>query len=139
QPASNLLLDDLKEQIARGQVVAIIGAGVSIGATNGAACAAWTGLLHHGVQRCEHLQLIKPEMVPGLHQQIDSGDLDFLLAVAETMAARLGAPTGGEYRRWLRESVGALRAERREALEALRDVHVALATTSQRPPAKPEA
>jgi len=62
QPAPTILLNDLKAQIARGQVVAIIGAGVSIGATNRAACAAWTGLLHHGVQRCEHLQLIKPAM-----------------------------------------------------------------------------
>src|SRR5262245_16959141 len=94
QPASNILLDDLKEQIARGQIVAIIGAGVSIGATNRAECASWTGLLHHGVHWCEHLQLIKPEMAPGLHQQIDSGDLDFLLAAAETIAAKLGAPQG---------------------------------------------
>jgi SIR2-like domain len=130
QPASNILLDDLKEQIARGQVVAIIGAGVSIGATNRAECAAWTGLLHHGVQRCEHLQLITPKMAQVLCQQIDSGDLDFLLAAAETIAAKLGAPKGGEYRRWLRESVGTLRAERRKALEALRDLHVALATTN---------
>ena len=130
QPAFNILLDDLKEQIARGQVVAIIGAGVSIGATNHVACAAWTGLLHHGVQRCEHLKLITPEMAQVLCQQIDSGDLDFLLAAAETIAAKLGAPKGGEYRRWLRESVGALTAERREALEALRDMRVALATTN---------
>jgi hypothetical protein len=34
QPAPNVLLNDLKAQIARGQVVAIIGAGISIGATN---------------------------------------------------------------------------------------------------------
>ena len=110
--------------------VAIIGAGVSIGATNRAECAAWTGLLHHGVQRCEHLRLITPEMAQVLCRQIDSGDLDFLLAAAETIAAKLGAPKGGEYRRWLRESVGALTAERREVLEALRDLHVALATTN---------
>jgi hypothetical protein len=42
--ADEELIRDLQDQIARRQVVAIIDAGVSIGATNGDKLASWTGL-----------------------------------------------------------------------------------------------
>jgi hypothetical protein len=48
--ASTSLRDDLQQQIEAGQVVAIVGAGVSVGATNNHAVASWQGLLHHGVE-----------------------------------------------------------------------------------------
>lgn len=40
-----------------------------------------------------------------------------------------GAPDGGEYRRWLRETVGSLPLHDRTVLDALRDLPVILATT----------
>jgi hypothetical protein len=42
-------VDDLRQEIADGQVIAIVGAGVSIGATNNNPVASWVGLLRHGV------------------------------------------------------------------------------------------
>jgi hypothetical protein len=42
------LLTDLQDQIAKGQAMVVVGAGVSIGATNGKPCASWQGLLQHG-------------------------------------------------------------------------------------------
>jgi hypothetical protein len=112
--------------------VAIVGAGVSIGATKNHAVASWQGLLHHGVDRCRGLPTtgVTAAMAPLLHSQIDAGDLDMMLAVAEVISAKLGAPHGGEWRRWLRETVGALRPQRRDVLEALRDLGVTLATTN---------
>jgi len=124
------LLDDLKQQIAKGQTVVIVGAGVSIGATRGQRCASWTGLLHDGVNRCVDLGRVPALMADTLHTQIDSSDLDFLLAAAEAISRKLGAPNDGEYRRWLRESVGMLSAENREVIEALNDLGVVLATTN---------
>ena len=44
--------DDLREQIAQRQVVAIVGTGVSTGATGGAETASWIGLLSDGIARC---------------------------------------------------------------------------------------
>jgi hypothetical protein len=44
--ASTSLRDDLQQQIEAGQVVAIVGAGVSVGATNSHGVASWQGLLH---------------------------------------------------------------------------------------------
>jgi hypothetical protein len=50
--ADELLIKDLQAQIKAGQVVAIVGTGVSIGTTSGNQLASWTGLLEDGVQRC---------------------------------------------------------------------------------------
>jgi tetratricopeptide (TPR) repeat protein len=50
--ADELLIKDLRAQIERGQVIAIVGAGVSMGATNENPLATWTGLLEDGVARC---------------------------------------------------------------------------------------
>ena len=65
-----------------------------------------------------------------MRKEIESGDLDDLLSAAEKVSAKLGAPAGGEYRRWLRETVGGLRVKERSVIEALRDLGVPLATTN---------
>ncbi|HEX2080299.1 MAG TPA: tetratricopeptide repeat protein [Longimicrobium sp.] len=127
---ADTLRDDLQRQIDAGQVVAIVGAGVSVGATNGAAVASWQGLLHDGVDRCRELGGVTETSAKILHDQIDTGDLAMMLAAAEVVSSKLGAPDGGEWRRWLRESVGELRVERRGVIEALRDLGVTLATTN---------
>ncbi len=61
---------------------------------------------------------------------VGSGDMDDLLSAAEKIAAKLGAPAGSEYSLWLKETVGALRAEDRSVLDALRDLGIPLATTN---------
>jgi len=43
--ADELLIKDLRAKTERGQVIAIVGAGVSTGATDGNPLASWTGLL----------------------------------------------------------------------------------------------
>ncbi|MEW6747682.1 MAG: tetratricopeptide repeat protein [Planctomycetota bacterium] len=128
----NRLLDDLQGQIDAGKVVAIVGAGVSVGATKGQRVASWQGLLHNGVDFCRDLTTtgVTEAYANILHAQIDTGDLDMMLAAAEVVSSKLGAPGGGEWRRWLRETVGQLRAEQRAVIEALRDLGIILATTN---------
>jgi hypothetical protein len=127
-----LLINDLREQIKRGQVVAVIGAGVSNSATNGNPYASWTGLLEEGVSRC--WQLTKPlpdDWKERLHSEIHSDDIDDNLSAAEKVCCKLRKCR--EYGRWLGETIGRLKAEHRDVLEALRDLHdlkVALATTN---------
>jgi hypothetical protein len=41
---SPILLDRLRDEIAHGHALAILGAGISIGATRNARAASWTGL-----------------------------------------------------------------------------------------------
>ena len=94
-----VLLDDLQQQVANGQVVAIVGAGVSIGAT-GADTASWVGLLKNGITRCEEVGNPRPNPGWGDRQRaaLEDGQLEELLAVASQIESRLGAPNGGEYR-----------------------------------------
>jgi SIR2-like domain len=128
-----ILFEDLQREIEADNVITIIGAGVSIGATNNQPAASWQGLLHHGVDRClglRQLTRVDDEWAKRVHAEIDSGDVDDMLSGAEKISRKLGAPSGGEYSRWLFETIGVLKAERRDVLEALRDLKVALATTN---------
>jgi len=129
---SDPLIDDLRQQIERGQAIAIVGAGVSIGATNNAPAASWVGLLKDGVARCEAVGDPRPAANWADRQRdaLDGGDLTDLLSVTEQVSQRLGYPKGGEWSRWLRETVGALSAVDRSVLEALRDLGIPVATTN---------
>lgn len=127
------LVEDLQREIDAGTVIAVVGAGVSIAATNNRPAASWCGLLHHGVDRCRELKPVTgvdDKWAERVHAEVDSGDLDDMLSAAEKISRKLCAPNGGEYGRWLHETIGELKAERRDVLEALRDLNVALATTN---------
>jgi hypothetical protein len=129
--AEELLNKDLRAQIELGQVIAIVGAGVSMGATNGNPLASWTGLLEDGVTRCwEVAQPLPDAWRERVLAEIDSGDLDDLLSAAEKVSSKLDAPHGGEYRSWLRETVGSLKTQHRGVIEALHALGVKLATTN---------
>jgi tetratricopeptide (TPR) repeat protein len=127
----DLLLEDLQQQIIRREVIAIVGAGVSIGTTRDP-IASWTGLLRNGISRCEIIGAPRPYSGWGDQQRaaLDIGQLDELLLIASLIEGRLGGRNGGEYRRWLRETVGTLRATDRAVLEALNELGVPLATTN---------
>src|SRR5664280_2212993 len=47
------LLDDLRSLVRDRQLLVVVGAGVTVGATKGAPTASWTGLLFDGVNRGE--------------------------------------------------------------------------------------
>jgi tetratricopeptide (TPR) repeat protein len=53
-----------------------------------------------------------------------------MILAAEAVTDRLGGREHGEYRRWLRETFGRLKASHRDVLEALRDLGAILATTN---------
>jgi tetratricopeptide (TPR) repeat protein len=129
---SDVLGDDLRKQLARRQVVVVIGAGVSVGATGEVPTASWLGLLHDGAARCE--AVVGHGLPAGwgdrVRAQIDSGDMEEMLSAAENITRRLGGPNGGEYGRWLRDSVGSLRATNPEVIQALADLGAPIATTN---------
>jgi hypothetical protein len=88
--ADEELIRDLQDQIARRQVVAIIGAGVSMGATNGDKLASWTGLLENGVDRC--CDVVRPRLDDNWRQlvlsKIRSDYADNLLAAATEVSTK---------------------------------------------------
>ncbi|HKB29687.1 MAG TPA: SIR2 family protein [Streptosporangiaceae bacterium] len=127
----DVLVDDLRGQLAKGHVLVIAGAGVSAGASGGAETASWTGLLRDG---CERAARVAAGLPPGWREtvrgQVDSGDLDWMLLAAEDMTRRLGGRKSGEYRRWLADSVGRLRVADPSLIDALAGLGVPLATTN---------
>jgi tetratricopeptide (TPR) repeat protein len=129
---STMLVGDLRQELARGRVIVLVGAGVSVGATKGAPVASWTGLLEDGVARCEQLALrpLPAGWGDWVRKQLRSGDVETMILAAEAVTNRLGGREHGEYRRWLRETVGELSAGRGEVVEALRDLGAILATTN---------
>ena len=135
-------LDDVRSAIERKQALVVVGTGVSIGATGGQPAvevegldkpvpvASWPGLLYHGVAYCE--TWVKPTAGWGriVRGEIGLGDLESLLSAATKIENQLGAPRGGLYRRWLRESVGTLQASDRQVIEAIAALGVPIATTN---------
>jgi tetratricopeptide (TPR) repeat protein len=125
-------LDDLRADIASGQAVVIVGAGVSMAATGKAPAASWTGLLEDGVAYCDGLlgPRLPARWAERRRDQLGSEDTEELISAAEDITRRLGGPGGGEYGRWLAQSVGRLEATRPEVLDALAALRIPLATTN---------
>jgi hypothetical protein len=102
-------LEDLKKDIAEGRAVMVVGAGVAVQATGWHPCASWTGLLRHGAQHCVDLDpSLKDKWLDKVESDIESDDTEEVILAAERVTAKLGGRSGGEYRNWLKQSVGAL-------------------------------
>ncbi|PCC68156.1 SIR2-like domain-containing protein [Nannocystis exedens] len=120
------LLEDLRQTLASTpqNVVFIVGAGVSIGALHGgprAVLASWGGLLHDGLRRIYELGALDARENAVYQQHLCLASPQALLSVADIVGGRLSAPHGGEFSRWLRETVGAFHHDIRDrsVLEAL--------------------
>lgn len=96
-PNQDSLVKELREKIAAGDVVIIVGAGVSIGATEGHATASWKGLLEHGLKHCETIGKLQPEEAEAFRVLLKG---EMMLSVAEAITKCLEAPEG-EYAAWL--------------------------------------
>ncbi|MCY2994880.1 MAG: SIR2 family protein [Planctomycetota bacterium] len=125
------LINDLKAHVADGDVVAIVGAGVSLSATEGNPLAGWTGLLLSGVEYGQTVTgTITEPQGKLLRDQIQSADPDFLVSAAEVITKRLGGHKSGQFHRWLQDKVGALRAKDRTVIKALHALPVLITTTN---------
>jgi hypothetical protein len=61
--------------------------------------------------------------------EIRSGDLDDLLSAAEKISSKLGSREG-EYRRWLKETIGTLQVRDSAVIDALQQLNLPIATTN---------
>lgn len=127
--AQQKLLDDLREDLAKGGVLVVAGTGVSIQATKNQPCASWKGLILDGIDHCVNTNLLpEAEAVP-LRGRLDGNDPKAMIDVAETISSSLGAP-GGEFGRWLVGSVGRLNLRDRDIVESIHSLGAPIATTN---------
>lgn len=139
-PAMAVLLEDLRQTLATrpSRVVFIVGTGVTVGALHGsprAALGTWAGLLGDGLRRAHEFGALDEPTLAHYQQQLGLSFPRALLGVADVVSDELGAPRGGEFSRWLRETVGAFHRDIRDrtVLDALADHQrrgVLLATTN---------
>ena len=130
---SQLHKDELFKKIEEGQVLIVVGTGVTIGATNNAPTASWVGLLKDGLERCEHLaEQLPVGWANRVRQNINSGDARNLVSAAEEIAKKLEYPQGGHFRKWLNDAIGALNEKivQPGVIHALHRLRLPMATTN---------
>jgi SIR2-like domain len=124
-------LNDLRKAIADRKVIAIIGTGVAT-RSSGQALASWKGLLANGIDWCvSYKRPNATEVWAGRQREaLISDDLDDLLGVAQQVSRKLGAPRDGAYRAWLQRTVGTLKVQQPDVLDALKALDIPIATTN---------
>jgi hypothetical protein len=125
-------IKQLQRELASGQVVVVVGSGVSVAAcgqqlVEGHKVASWSGLLEHGVERLSGIGAADgdAELLRGL---IGSGKPDLMINAAEIITDRLKARSEGIFRGWLAETVGELRIQEATLLQDLAALPGLLAT-----------
>lgn len=84
----------------RGELIVIVGTGVSMALTNGL-IPNWKKLIEHGFAYGKQKGKITETQVNTWKPQLDSSDIDEFLGAAEFMSRKLDAPHGDMYARWL--------------------------------------
>jgi hypothetical protein len=109
-------IEQLKKELASGQVVVVVGSGVSVAAcgqqlVEGHKVATWTGLLEHGVDRLSGIGAVDKDEEQLLLSMIRSGKPDFMISAAETITIRFKGRSEGNFRGWLEETIGTLQIQ----------------------------
>ena len=122
-------MTDLRERLARKDVVVLVGAGVAMATVDGQTVdgypvAGWTGLLEHGIASAPDTDDDWRDL---RHRQLGRGEL---ISVAGEITDQFGGQDAGEFKRWLRGSVGALQPTRPDLITALHGLGAPLVTTN---------
>jgi tetratricopeptide (TPR) repeat protein len=121
--------NDLRQQLANGRAVLVVGSGVSIAATNRAKAASWQGLLELGVEHCVTLDgARRGKWESRKLEDVHSPNLHDLLSAATNIAGIIRKE--GEWSRWLSDTVGQLQPVRPEILAALGGLNAPIVTTN---------
>jgi hypothetical protein len=127
--SANVLLNEqciveIKAAIKRKSIVVITGTGVSVQSVknrkvDGFDVVTWTGLLLHGIDRCEGLRLIKAKRAVQLRARLRMKEVVELIQVAEIITATLKTYGKGEYQRWLSDAFSKLKVGSPRLINAL--------------------
>jgi hypothetical protein len=131
RPHADRLLQ-LEQSARRGELVAVIGTGVSVALTdNKIPELTWKGIVRHGFAYGVAKGKISDAQAKNWEPHLDSTDLDDLLSAAELMGRKLEAPTGTLYARWLEnafKSVEPANDGMKKGIEALRAAAIPICT-----------
>ncbi len=124
RPDRSDAISKLIESARAGELVAVIGTGVSIGLTNNTIPAlSWKGLILNGFAYGVKKGKITPKQDIDWKAQLDSSDLDELLGAAEFMGRKLDAPHGDLYARWLESVFKPVKPTNKKMANAILGIH----------------
>jgi hypothetical protein len=121
---SNLALNPMQkvvESARLGKLVVVVGAGVSMGLTNGEV-PSWVGLIKNGFEYANKKGRITDNQLTNWSSQLSSSDMDDLLGAAEFMGRKLGAPNDQLYGRWLADVFGSAQPTNDHLTSALKAI-----------------
>ncbi|AXO87756.1 histidine kinase [Pseudomonas parafulva] len=118
-----VVIKKLQESVASGDLVVIIGTGVSIGLTNNKRPSlSWQGLIADGLQYASQKGKIRPSQSESWNKLLHSEDMDDMLGAAEFVGRKLSAPDGDLYFRWLESVFSDDKTDNPNLEEALRQI-----------------
>lgn len=132
---SKRIISELIKDIERGNVVFLLGTGVSIAsAKKGNSSASWIGLIRNGIDYINEKDLAPDDQ--WYDDQIDNlekgkrGRIKNLLLAGQEIVEVLGGTKGGQYKRWIKESVGDLELGDPSVIQAILDLGGIITTTN---------
>jgi len=118
-----IIIDKLKKDIASGDLVVVIGTGVSIALTNNKRpTLSWQGLIADGLKHALQKGKITPPQSENWRGLLYTEDIDDMLGAADYVGRKLGAPRGDLYSRWLDSALSDDRTENPDLEDALRQI-----------------
>src|SRR6185369_17140630 len=111
-------LDELKKT-DRQKLVFLVGAGVTIQATDGAETSSWKGLLANGAKFSRDRRRTAEDDYKTLKKLIQSGDSYQMAAAGEMICRHLGGVKAIDYRDWLQQAFEQMKMQEPEILEAI--------------------
>lgn len=127
---SAFLTDELRRAIqGTPKPLIVCGAGVTIDATHGAA-PNWQTLIERGIRRIADLDLNASGWASSALDGLGTASSDDWISIADEITARLGGNHNAEFRTWLYDNLGSLKAAREDLLEAIVALECPIATTN---------
>jgi adenine/guanine phosphoribosyltransferase-like PRPP-binding protein len=128
---STYLRSELVDAVRHGNAVFIVGAGVSLLATEGQPHASWLGLMEAGVERCADLDSSLPTGWRAANlKRLRGSDAAAKVRVAQEIENVLKRIPGRQYAKWLADTVGSLKIKNLEVIDALVESRASLITTN---------
>ncbi|WP_328502281.1 SIR2 family protein [Streptomyces sp. NBC_00457] len=122
---------EIVEAIRQGNAAFVIGAGVSVSASEGNAVASWAGLMESGIDRCVDLDPTLPKKWSTTHRRaIKGNDASAMIRTAEEVQKELKNFPGQYYAKWLADTVGNIRALSPGIVQVLNESGAPLLTTN---------
>jgi tetratricopeptide (TPR) repeat protein len=125
---TDLALEALKDAIRQKNALIVCGSGVSKSADPDALD--WKGLLKSGIEESVGWGFADENWKKRQLQNLDEGDVDEWIAVADLFTEKLGGQDNGHFSRWLANTVGKLQLHVRDLPDAISKLACPISTTN---------